>query len=76
MPIRENRSVIVSRDCKLRRASYGRVTWFDEFFLGKRSSIWIDDEGICHDFYTTKLMPYAVPLVLDIVVPGMKELIL
>ena len=28
------------------------------------------------DFYTTGLLPYAVPLVLDIVVPGMKELIL
>ena len=47
MPICENRSVIVSRKCQMKRAAY--ATWFDEFFYGKRSSIWIDDGGVCHD---------------------------
>ena len=46
-PVCENHSVIVSRNCQMKRTAY--ATWFDEFFFGKRSSIWIDDGGICHD---------------------------
>ena len=46
-PIAENHSGIVSRKCQMKRAAY--ATWFDEFYSGKRSSIWIDDQGVCHD---------------------------